>query len=108
MKLPVFTLRMSRHVSEVLLPDLKALIPVAAMQFFSNELDEEWHYTVLCIQSQENCSLAVSAIAVWHQLHHIKTLNFTDGAACHQAATESDTAELYRLLQQPGAVLYLS
>lgn len=108
MKLPVFTLRMSRHVSDVLLPDLKALIPLSAMQFFSNELDEEWHYTVLCLQSEENCSLAVSAIAVWHQLHHIQTLNFTDGAAYYQSATQSDNGELFRLLLLPGAVMYLS
>lgn len=102
-----FTLHMSRHVSEALLPDLKALIAPQAMQFFSNELGEVWHYTLLCQQSDESCSLAVSAIMVWHQLKRISTLSYTS-ASCHKELTKSTAGELFTLLKMPGAALYLS
>ncbi|WLS80085.1 hypothetical protein Q3V30_06275 [Erwinia pyri] len=102
-----FTLHMSRHVSKALLPDLKALIAPEAMQFFSNELGEEWHYTLLCQQSDESCSLAVSAIMVWHQLKRITTLSYSN-ASCHKELTKCTAGELFSLLKMPGAALYLS
>lgn len=102
-----FTLHMSRHVSEALLPDLKALIAPQAMQFFSNELGEEWHYTLLCQQSDESCSLAVSAIMVWHQLKRISTLSYSN-ASGHQVLAKFTAGDLFILLKMPGAALYLS
>lgn len=102
-----FTLHMSRHVSEALLPDLKALIPAEAMQFFSNDLGEEWHYTLLCQQSDEICSLAVSAIMVWHQLKRISTLGYSNTSG-HKVLSKSIAGELFTLLKMPGAALYLS
>jgi hypothetical protein len=102
-----FTLHMSRHVSKALLPDLKALIAPEAMQFFSNELGEEWHYTLLCQQSDESCSLAVSAVMVWHQLKRITTLSYSN-ASCHKELTNCSAGELFSLLKMPCAALYLS
>lgn len=102
-----FTLRMAHRVSDVLLPDLKALIPAESMQFFSNELDEEWHYTLLCQQSDETCSLAVSAILVWHQLKRITLMNYTN-ATVQKDLSHCAAADLFNFLKMPGAVLHLS
>lgn len=102
-----FTLHMSRDVSESLLPDLRALIPAEAMQFFSNELGEQWHYTLLCQQSDESCSLAVSAIMVWRQLKRISTLHYSS-ASCHKDLSKSTAGDIFSLLNMPGAALYLS
>lgn len=107
MRSSIFTLRMTRNVSHYLLPDIRALLPAASVQFFSNELDEEWHYTLLCIRSDENCSLAVSAILVWHQLKRVKKLLFRS-ASQQLDASDCTSGELYQLLNQPDAVLYLS
>ncbi len=107
MPVPTFTLRLTRDVSQFLLPDIRALLPAESVQFFSNELDEEWHYTLLCGQSPGNCSLAVSAILIWHQLKRIHKMIFT-ASAQQIDASGCATAELFALLNKPGAVLYLS
>lgn len=102
-----FTLRMARPVSNVLLPDIKALIPAESLQFFSNDLDEEWHYTLLCQQSDETCSLAVSAILVWHQLKRINLMNYSNPSLLKDLS-HCSSAELFTFLKMPGAVLHLS
>lgn len=102
-----FTLRMAHRVSDVLLPDLKALIAPESMQFFSNDLDEAWHYTLLCQQSDETCSLAVAAILVWHQFKRIRSMNYSN-PSFHKDLSNSSAAELFTLLKMPGAVLHLS
>lgn len=107
MPMPTFTLRLSRSVSHYLLPDIRALLPAESVQFFSNELDEEWHYTLLCGQSPENCSLAVSIILIWYQLKHINKLIFC-GTTLQADASGCTLGELFELLKKPGAVLYLS
>ena len=103
----IFTLRMTHPVSDVLLPDLKALIPPESMQFFCNDLDEEWHYTLLCQQSDETCSLALSAILLWHQLKKIVTIDYVT-PGCHKDLSAGSSTELFTLLKMPGAVLHLS
>ena len=107
MQTATFTLRLSRDVSQFLLPDLRALLPPTSVQFFSNELDEEWHYTLLCLQSDPLCSLTVSAILVWHQLKKIHVMRYRSPQG-KQDFTAPFSAELYALLRVPGAVLYLS
>ncbi|QKJ86298.1 hypothetical protein PMPD1_1339 [Paramixta manurensis] len=103
----VFTLRLSRYVSEALLPDIRALMPPEAIQFFSNELDEQWHYTLLCQQSDQNCALALSAILVWHQLGRIHTLRYSSPDLTADVSSAGQ-AQLLGLLNTPGAVLHLS
>ncbi|WP_338557331.1 hypothetical protein [Erwinia sp. E_sp_B04_7] len=103
----IFTLRMTHPVSDVLLADLKALLPSESLQFFCNELDEEWHYTLLCQQSDETCSLALSAIMVWHQLKKIVRIDYHN-PCLHKDLTASPSTELFTLLKMPGAVLHLS
>lgn len=103
----IFTLRMTHPVSDVLLPDLKALIPPESMQFFCNDLDEEWHYTLLCQQSDETCSLALSAILLWHQLKKIVTIDYISPGGNKDLSVSSST-ELFTLMMIPGAVLHLS
>lgn len=105
--LTTFTLRLTRGVSEFLLSDIRALLPAESVQFFSNELDEEWHYTLLCSRNDNNCSLAVSAILVWHQLKRVHKMMFST-PALHKDVSDSSSAELFTLLKTPGAVLYLS
>lgn len=107
MRPATFTLRLTRPVSRFLLPDLRALLPSESVQFFSNELDEEWHYTLLCVQSDNTCSLTVSAILVWHQLKKIHTMRFSS-LQRRQDLINASTSEIYALLQEPDAVLYLS
>lgn len=107
MRTATFTLRLTRDVSQFLLPDLRALLPPESVQFFSNELDEEWHYTLLCLQSDHTCSLTVSAILVWHQLKKIHVMRYRS-PQLRQELADPSSAELYALLQVPGAVLYLS
>ena len=107
MLMPTFTLRLSRSVSHYFLPDIRALLPAESVQFFSNELDEEWHYTLLCGQSPENCSLTVSAILVWYQLKHINKLIFST-ASQQVDASGCTSGELFDLLNNSDAVLYLS
>lgn len=106
MFIPTFTLRLSRSVSQYLLPDIRALLPAESVQFFSNELDEEWHYTILCRQSPENCSLAISAILIWHQLKRINKLIFSDTTQ-QVDASGCTSGELFELLNKPDAVFYL-
>ncbi|KAB8312149.1 hypothetical protein EH228_08100 [Erwinia endophytica] len=105
--LATFTLRLTRSVSKFLLPDIRALIPAESIQFFSNELDEEWHYTLLCVRNDNNCSLAVSALLIWRQLKRIHKLVFST-PLLHKDVSNSSPAELFTLLKIPGAVLYLS
>lgn len=107
MSLSTFTLRLSRAVSDVLLPDLRALLLPDSMQFFSNDLDEQWHYTLICMQSDNACSLAISAIVVWRQLGRINTLHYSN-ATFVQDVSDSESAELFSLITMPGAVLYIS
>lgn len=107
MRPATFTLRLTRSVSQFLLPDLRALLPPESVQFFSNELDEEWHYTLLCVQSDTTCSLTVSALLVWHQLKRIHVMRYSSPQQLQDLASAS-SAEIYALLRQPGAVLYLS
>lgn len=107
MRSSIFTLRMTRSVSQYLLPDIRALLPAASVQFFSNELDEEWHYTLLCIRSDENCSLTVSAILVWHQLKRLNKIIFRS-ASRQLDASNCSSGELYQMLNEPEAMLYLS
>ncbi|WP_229655754.1 hypothetical protein [[Pantoea] beijingensis] len=102
-----FTIRLSKHASEALLPDLKALVPAESIQFFSNELDEEWHHTLLCQNGDQNCSLTVSAIVLWRLMGRITVINFTSPALTQDASTAT-TLELFALLKYAGAVLYIS
>ncbi|MBV4369029.1 hypothetical protein ACMGGR_05380 [Erwinia sp. BNK-24-b] len=107
MRPATFTLRLTRNVSQFLLPDLRALLPPESVQFFSNELDEEWHYTLLCMQSETSCSLAVSAILIWHQLKRISVMRYSSPSQQLDVSGYA-SAELYALLRAPDAVLYLS
>ncbi|MFS2223950.1 hypothetical protein [Pantoea sp. B65] len=101
------TLRLSWGVSEVLLPDLRALLPAASIQFFSNELDERWHYTLLCMQSDEHCSLIVPAIIVWRQLGRVTSLQYSSATFTRDISAVSQI-ELFDLLKIPGAVLHIA
>jgi len=108
MRPATFTLRLTRNVSQFLLPDLRALLPPESVQFFSNELDEEWHYTLLCVQSDNTCSLTVSAILVWHQLQRIRVMRYSSLQQRQLDLDGASSTEIYSLLLTPGAVLYLS
>jgi len=101
------TLRLSSQVSECLLPDLRALLPAESVQFFSNELDEQWHHTLLCIPDDRNCSLIVSAILFWRQLGRIQTLHYTH-AAITTDASHASQEQLFILLNTPGAAVNIS
>ncbi|WP_437616557.1 hypothetical protein [Erwinia sp. V71] len=98
------TIRLSWHVSEAMLPDLRALLPAEAIQFFTNDLDEQWHHTLLCIQSEESCALIVSALMLWRLLGRITSLQYSSSIATRDISA-SDQRELFELLQQPGALL---
>lgn len=101
------TLRLSWRVSELLLPDLRALLPAEDIQFFSNDLDEQWHYTLLCVQGDDSCSMIVSVILVWRLLGRIHSLHFSDGvAACDLSA--AGQSQLFDRLKMPQAVLHIS
>jgi len=101
------TLRLSWQVSEFLLPDLRALLPAESIQFFANELDEQWHHTLLCVPSDNNCSLMVSAILVWRQLGRIHTLHYSSAAVTTDASHLSQD-RLFGLLNTPGAVVNIA
>ena len=58
-----FILRLSRPVSADMLDDLRAVFPSDATQVFINALDEGSYTTVECLQSDDTCALAASAIA---------------------------------------------
>ncbi|MBP2171028.1 hypothetical protein J2125_004220 [Erwinia toletana] len=101
------TLRLSWGVSDILLQDLRALLPAAAIQFFSNELDERWHYTLLCMQGGEHCSLIVSVIIVWRQLGRITSMQYSN-PDCTRDISAASQKEMFALLKIPGAVLHIS
>ncbi|WP_241488294.1 hypothetical protein [Winslowiella iniecta] len=100
-------MRLSWQVSEFLLPDLRALLPAESIQFFTNELDEQWHHTLLCIPGDKNCSLMVSAILIWRQLGRIHALHYSS-AAVTADASHADQHQLFELLNTPGAVVNIS
>ena len=98
------TIRLSWSVSEAMLPDLRALLPAEAIQFFTNDLDAQWHHTLLCIQSEECCALIVSALVLWRLLGRVASLQYSSGEVTRDISASSQS-ELFALLQQPGALL---
>ncbi|AXF76675.1 hypothetical protein LU604_06785 [Erwinia tracheiphila] len=105
--LKTFTLRLTQSVNHYLLADIRALLPAESVQFFTNELDEEWQITLLCVQSDKNCSLAVSVILMWHQLRRIRTIVYSTITE-HHDVSDYNAAQLLNILNKPEAVLYLS
>lgn len=101
------TLRLTRAVSERLLPDLRALLPAEALQFFANGLDEQWHYTLLCARNETNSALIVSAILVWLRLGKIHRLQYSNQTTTLDLS-EAAQNELFAWLTQPQAVLHIS
>ncbi|KKF37776.1 hypothetical protein SY86_07570 [Erwinia tracheiphila] len=77
------------------------------IQFPNHELDEEWQITLLCVQSDKNCSLAVSVILMWHQLRRIRTIVYSTITE-HHDVSDYNAAQLLNILNKPEAVLYLS
>ena len=102
-----FILRLSAPVSADMLEDLRAVIPAAATHVFINALDEESHTTFECLQSDESCSLAASAIALWRQLGHIHHLTWRHGWET-QEVTDASQQQLFHMLKAPGAILQIT
>ncbi|WP_434085203.1 hypothetical protein [Mixta hanseatica] len=102
-----FILRLSAPVSADMLEDLRAVIPAAATHVFINALDEESHTTFECLQSDESCSLAASAITLWRQLGHIHHLTWRHGWET-QEVTDASQQQLFQMLKAPGAILQIT
>lgn len=102
-----FILRLSAAVSADMLEDLRAVMPSGATHIFINALDEESHTTVECLQSDEACSLAASAIALWRQLGHIQHLTWRHGWETSEA-TDASQQQLFHMLKQPGAIMHIA
>lgn len=102
-----FILRLSAAVSADMLEDLRAVIPAETAHVFINALDEESHTTFECLQSDETCSLAASAIAVWRQLGHIHHLTWRHGWET-QEVTDVSQQQLFQMLKAPGAILQIT
>lgn len=102
-----FILRLSAAVSADMLEDLHAVIPADAAHVFINALDTQSHTTFECIQSDDACSLAASAIALWRQLGHIHHITWRHGWETGDASHASQQ-QLFQLLKAPGAILQIT
>ena len=102
-----FILRLSRPVSADMLDDLRAVFPSDATQVFINALDEGNYTTVECLQSDDTCALAASAIALWRQLGHIHHLTWRHGWESGDA-TDARQQALFQMLKAPGAIMHIT
>ena len=102
-----FILRLSAAVSADMLEDLRAVLPAAATHIFINALDHQSHTTFECLQSDESCALAASAIVLWRQLGHIHHVTWRHGWAT-QEATDASQQQLFQMLKAPGAILQIT
>ncbi|EOC1313240.1 hypothetical protein [Cronobacter turicensis] len=98
------TLRLSHTVSDVMLDDIKAIIPADALQVFTNQLDETQYATLECLQTEQYCSLIASAIVVWRQLGHVKSLIYRNGDVLRDVSDASQF-QLFTMLRAPLTVL---
>lgn len=101
------TLYLSRSVSQVMLGDLRAILPGDAVKIFINGLDEARYATVECVQNEQHCSLIASAIIVWRQLGRIDTIVFQAGQVVRQA-DEASQFQLFSMMKTSRAVLQLA
>ncbi|WP_312240674.1 hypothetical protein [Pantoea sp.] len=101
------TLYLSRSVSQVMLDDLKAILPGDAVKIFINGLDETRYATVECVQSEQYCALIASAIIVWRQLGRIDTILFQAGEMARRA-DEASQFQLFSMMKTTRAVLQIA
>ncbi|RAU34554.1 hypothetical protein DBY66_001310 [Pantoea sp. RIT413] len=101
------TLILSRAVSHVMLEDIRAIVPAAALSVFINTLDETRYATVECLQSEENCALLASAIMVWRQLGQIQHIDYHKGDRLRQIA-DATQFELFSMMKTHRALLRLA
>ncbi|MFH8134559.1 hypothetical protein ABU178_10305 [Pantoea osteomyelitidis] len=101
------TLYLSRSVSQVMLGDLKAILPGDAVKIFINGLDEARYATVECVQSEQHCALIASAITVWRQLGHIDSIIFKAGEIVRRE-DEASQFQLFSMMKTSRAVLQLA
>ena len=102
-----FILRLSQAVSADMLEDLRAVMPADATQIFINALEEDNHTTLECVQSDETCALAASAIALWRQLGHVHHIIWRHGWETNDV-TEASQQQLFQMLQQSDAIMQIN
>lgn len=101
------TLILSRAVSHVMLEDIRAIVPAAALSIFINTLDETRYATVECLQDEENCALLASAVVVWRQLGQIQHIDYRKGDRLRQIA-DATQFELFSMMKTHRALLWLA
>ncbi|MFR0653659.1 hypothetical protein SB719_03520 [Pantoea sp. SIMBA_079] len=101
------TLILSRAVSQVMLDDIRAIVPAAALSVFINTLDDTRYATVDCLQNEENCALLASAIVVWRQLGHIQHIDYYKGDRLRQIAGATQF-ELFSIMKTHRALFRLA
>ena len=101
------TLFLSRAVSQVMLDDLRAILPADDMKVFVNGLDETHYATIECVQAEQHCALIAAAIVIWRQLGHVEHIVFKKGELLREV-TDATQFQLFTLLKTHRAVLQLS
>lgn len=101
------TLFLSQSVSQVMLDDLRAILPADAIKVFVNCLDETHYATLECVQADQHCALIASAIVVWRQLGHVHHILYKKGEVLREE-NDATQFQLFTLLKTHRAVLQIS
>ncbi len=100
-------LLMSHSVSNVMLDDIRAIVPAQAFNLFINGLDEANYATLDCLQSEENCALLASVIVVWRQLGHVHSIHYQKGEHLRQV-DDATQFQLFSMMKTHRAILQLA
>ncbi|MFB6325223.1 hypothetical protein HA42_09545 [Pantoea deleyi] len=101
------TVILSRSVSQVMLDDLRAILPAGAINVFVNQLDDTHYATLECLQAEQNCALIASAIVVWRQLGHVRHICYRKGDVLREEQ-DATQFQLFTLLKTHRALLQIS
>ncbi|WP_313651570.1 hypothetical protein [Pantoea sp.] len=101
------TVILSQSVSQVMLDDLRAILPAEAIKVFVNQLDETHYVTLECLQAEQHCALIASAIVVWRQLGHVHHILYRKGDVLREEH-DATQFQLFTLLKTHRARLQIS
>lgn len=99
-------LTLSQRASQMIVPDLQALIPPSDISIFINHLAAQSSATVECSRSEKVCSLLAATLMTWLRLEGAKGLRLWNNGARLDIAT-LNTTRLYDLLMAPESHLAL-
>lgn len=97
---PRVTLRLSQPVCQVMLPDIKAILPASSVDVFINALETAHYATLECWQQEDACALLASVIVVWRQLGHLQHIQYQSGAISREVS-DATQFQLFSLLKPP-------